>query len=146
MIPATYQRPDTIAYALQALAGSAGSNDIRPVAGGTNLLDLMKLQLVTPAALIDVNRLPLDRIEARDDGGLRLGATARNADTAWHPLVERDYPLLSAAMLAAASPQIRNMASNGATCCSALAARTSTTAPLPATSVSRAAAALPSAG
>jgi xanthine dehydrogenase YagS FAD-binding subunit len=113
MIPATYQRPDSIAYALQALAGSLGSNGTRPIAGGTNLLDLMKLQLVTPGALVDVNRLPLDRIEAREDGGLRLGATARNADTAWHPLVERDYPLLSAAMLAAASPQIRNMASNG---------------------------------
>jgi xanthine dehydrogenase YagS FAD-binding subunit len=113
MIPATYQRPDSVAYALQALAGSTGGNDTRPIAGGTNLLDLMKLQLMAPAALVDVSRLPLDRIEVREDGGLRLGATARNADTAWHPLVERDYPLLSAAMLAAASPQIRNMATNG---------------------------------
>jgi len=113
MIPATYQRPDAIAHALQALAASTGSNDTRPIAGGTNLLDLMKLQLVTPTTLVDIGRLPLDRIEAREDGGLRLGATARNADTAWHPLVERDYPLLSAAMLAAASPQIRNMATNG---------------------------------
>lgn len=113
MIPATYQRPDAIAHALQALAGSTGSNDTRPIAGGTNLLDLMKLQLVTPTTLVDIGRLPLDRIEAREDGGLRLGATAHNADTAWHPLVERDYPLLSAAMLAAASPQIRNMATNG---------------------------------
>jgi xanthine dehydrogenase YagS FAD-binding subunit len=113
MIPATYQRPDAIAHALQALAGAAGNNATRPIAGGTNLLDLMKLQLMTPTALVDVSRLPLDAIEVREDGGLRLGATARNADTAWHPRVERDYPLLSAAMLAAASPQIRNMATNG---------------------------------
>ena len=113
MIPAIYQRPDSIQDALLALAGTDGANDVRPIGGGTNLLDLMKLQLMNPAALVDVSRLPLDRIEAREDGGLRLGATARNADTAWHPLVERDYPLLSAAMLAAASPQIRNMATNG---------------------------------
>lgn len=113
MIPATYQRPDSIQQALQALGASSDGTDVRAIGGGTNLLDLMKLQLMNPAALVDVSRLPLDRIEAREDGGLRLGATARNADTAWHPLVERDYPLLSAAMLAAASPQIRNMATNG---------------------------------
>ncbi|WP_367347468.1 xanthine dehydrogenase family protein subunit M [Stenotrophomonas bentonitica] len=113
MIPATYERAASVQQALHALAGSSGSSDIRPIGGGTNLLDLMKLQLVTPSRVVDVSRLPLDRIEAREDGGLRLGATARNADTAWHPLVERDYPLLSAAMLAAASPQIRNMATNG---------------------------------
>ncbi len=111
MIPATYERAASIQQALQAMA--ATGDTARFIAGGTNLLDLMKLQLMTPAAVVDVNRLPLDTIERRDDGGLRLGATARNADTAWHPLVERDYPLLSAAMLAAASPQIRNMASNG---------------------------------
>ncbi|WNH47104.1 xanthine dehydrogenase family protein subunit M [Stenotrophomonas aracearum] len=111
MIPATYERASSIRQALQTMA-TAG-DDSRFIAGGTNLLDLMELQLMTPETLVDVNRLPLDTIERRDDGGLRLGATARNADTAWHPLVERDYPLLSAAMLAAASPQIRNMASNG---------------------------------
>ncbi len=113
MIPPTYQRAESVQQALQALADSKGANTTRFIAGGTNLLDLMKLQLMTPTALVDVNRLPLATIEQREDGGLRLGATARNADTAWHPLVERNYPLLSAAMLAAASPQLRNMASNG---------------------------------
>mgnify|MGYP000856123228 FL=1 len=113
MIPATYQRATAIADAVSALADAGPERDVRPVAGGTNLLDLMKLQLVNPDSLVDINRLPLDAIELGEDGGLRLGATARNADTAWHPLVETGYPLLSAAMLAAASPQIRNMASNG---------------------------------
>lgn len=113
MIPPTYHRAESVQQALQVLANANGATDTRFIAGGTNLLDLMKLQLTTPAALVDVNRLPLDTIEQREDGGLRLGATARNADTAWHPSVERDYPLLSAAMLAAASPQLRNMASNG---------------------------------
>lgn len=112
MIPATYQRAGTVQAALQALAEASAGSDVRAIGGGTNLLDLMKLQLATPTALVDVSRLPLDGIEPRDDGGLRLGATARNADTAWHPLVERGYPLLSAAMLAGASPQIRNMATN----------------------------------
>jgi xanthine dehydrogenase YagS FAD-binding subunit len=83
------------------------------LAGGTNLLDLMKENLVRPARLVDINRLPLDRIETRPDGGLRLGALARNAATAYHPLVRERYPLLANAILAGASPQIRNMASNG---------------------------------
>lgn len=112
MIPAAYQRPASVEQALHALAAD-GSGEVRAIGGGTNLLDLMKLQLMAPQGLVDINRLPLDAIEPRDDGGLRLGATARNAHTAWHPLVERQYPLLSAAMLAAASPQIRNMATNG---------------------------------
>ncbi len=113
MIPAAYHRTDSIQHALQALASAESAETTRFIAGGTNLLDLMKLQLMTPAALVDINRLPLDVIEQRAGGGLQLGATARNAETAWHPLVERDYPLLSAAILAGASPQIRNMASNG---------------------------------
>lgn len=112
MIPAAYQRPGTVDQALHALAAQS-NGEVRAIGGGTNLLDLMKLQLMAPAGLVDINRLPLDVIEPRDDGGLRIGATARNAQTAWHPLVEQQYPLLSAAMLAAASPQIRNMATNG---------------------------------
>jgi len=83
------------------------------VAGGTNLLDLMKASVMRPAKLIDINRLPLAAIEPTQSGGLRLGALARNADTAHHPQVRQRYPLLSAAILAGASPQIRNMASNG---------------------------------
>ncbi|AEG91084.1 FAD binding domain-containing protein [Ramlibacter tataouinensis] len=83
------------------------------IAGGTNLLDLMKENVMRPRQLVDINRLPLAGITELPDGGLRLGATARNAHTAWHPLVRERYPLLSAAILAAASPQVRNMASNG---------------------------------
>lgn len=83
------------------------------IAGGTNLLDLMKEQVLRPRTLVDINTLPLRGIEEADGGGLRLGALARNADTAWHPLVLKHYPLLSHAILAGASPQIRNMASNG---------------------------------
>jgi xanthine dehydrogenase YagS FAD-binding subunit len=83
------------------------------IGGGTNLLDLMKEGVMRPAALVDINALPLDAITATDGGGLMLGATARNADTAYHPLVRQNYPLLTAAILAGASPQIRNMASNG---------------------------------
>lgn len=83
------------------------------IAGGTNLLDLMKENVARPARLVDINGLPLDGIRVLPDGGLWLGALARNADTAYHPEVQARYPLLSAAILAGASPQIRNMASNG---------------------------------
>jgi xanthine dehydrogenase YagS FAD-binding subunit len=84
----------------------------RPIAGGTNLLDLMKEGVMRPGELVDINGLGLDTIE-EDGRGLRLGALARNADTAYHPLVRERYPLLSAAILAGASPQLRNMATNG---------------------------------
>lgn len=87
--------------------------DTRPIAGGTNLLDLMKESVMQPARLVDINHLGLDQIDATADGGLLLGAVARNADTAYHPLVRDRYPLLAAAILAGASPQLRNMASNG---------------------------------
>ena len=83
------------------------------IAGGTNLLDLMKENLLRPARLVDINRLPCDGIAALDDGSVRLGALARNAATAYHPLVRERLPLLSSAILAGASPQIRNLASNG---------------------------------
>jgi xanthine dehydrogenase YagS FAD-binding subunit len=84
--------------------------DVRFVAGGTTLLDLMKLNVETPARVIDINRLPLDKIEAMSDGGLKIGATVRNSDLAHHPTVERDYAVLSQALLAGASAQLRNMA------------------------------------
>ena len=84
------------------------------IAGGTNLLDLMKENVARPAQLVDINRVEgLASIERSPDGGLRLGALVRNAATAYHPLVQEHYPLLTAAILAGASPQIRNMASNG---------------------------------
>src|SRR6266480_271072 len=99
------------AVATAALAKTAQQGaDVRFVAGGTTLLDLMKLNVETPARVIDINRLPLDKIEATPDGGLKIGATVRNSDLAHHPTVERDYAVLSQAILAGASAQLRNMA------------------------------------
>jgi xanthine dehydrogenase YagS FAD-binding subunit len=86
---------------------------VRFVAGGTTLLDLMKLNVETPALLVDINHLPLDQVEPLADGGLRIGATVRNSDLAHHPLVLSDYPVLSQAILAGASAQLRNMATTG---------------------------------
>ncbi|MGI9035981.1 MAG: FAD binding domain-containing protein [Pyrinomonadaceae bacterium] len=83
------------------------------IAGGTNLLDLMKYNVERPARLVDVSRLQLSEIEDHEGGGLRLGALCTNAETAYHAEVERRYPLLSKAILAGASPQLRNMATNG---------------------------------
>ena len=98
-----------VATAAQAKTAQQGA-DVRFVAGGTTLLDLMKLNVETPARLIDINRLPLDKIEATPDGGLKIGATVRNSDLAHHPTVQRDYAVLSQAILAGASAQLRNMA------------------------------------
>lgn len=107
MKPFTYERALTPAAAAGAAAATPGA---RFIAGGTNLLDLMKLQIETPAHLIDVNGLGLDRIEATDDGGLRIGALVRNTDLAADARVRRDYPVLSRALLAGASAQLRNKA------------------------------------
>src|SRR5216110_2043884 len=96
----------TTAHARTAQQGA----DMRFIAGGTTLLDLMKLNVETPARLVDINRLPLDKIEAMSDGGLKIGATVRNSDLAHHPAVQRDYAVLSQALLAGASAQLRNMA------------------------------------
>lgn len=84
------------------------------IAGGTNLVDLMRENVSQPEALIDITKLgELGTVEELPGGGLRLGALVRNADTAYHPIVEKRYPLLSQAILAGASPQLRNMATNG---------------------------------
>ncbi|MDF2692238.1 MAG: Molybdopterin dehydrogenase [Labilithrix sp.] len=83
------------------------------LAGGTNLVDMMRLGVTRPAALIDVGRLPLTQIEASADGGLSIGAMARNSDVAEHPLVLASYPVLSEALLSGASPQLRNLATVG---------------------------------
>jgi xanthine dehydrogenase YagS FAD-binding subunit len=98
-----------VATAAQAKTAQQGA-DVRFVAGGTTLLDLMKLNVETPAQVIDINRLPLDKIEATPDGGLKIGATVRNSDLANHPTVKRDYAVLSQAILSGASAQLRNMA------------------------------------
>ena len=103
----TYQRATTPAQAAQTVARTPGS---RFIAGGTNLLDLMKLEIETPAHLIDVNGLQLDTIEATEDGGLRVGALVRNTDLAADSRVRRDYAVLSRALLAGASAQLRNKA------------------------------------
>src|SRR5467141_2656803 len=98
-----------IAAAAKAKTAQQGA-DIRFLAGGTTLIDLMKLNVETPAQLIDINRLGLDKIEATPGGGLKIGATVRNSDLANHPTVLRDYAVLSQAILAGASTQLRNMA------------------------------------
>jgi xanthine dehydrogenase YagS FAD-binding subunit len=98
-----------VATAAQAKTAQQGA-DVRFVAGGTTLLDLMKLNVETPERVIDINRLPLDSIEATPDGGLKIGATVRNSDLANHPTVKRDYAVLSQAILSGASAQLRNMA------------------------------------
>jgi xanthine dehydrogenase YagS FAD-binding subunit len=103
----TYERPDTPAAATAAFARSEGA---RFIAGGTNLLDLMKLEIETPAHLIDVSRLGFDKIEATKAGGLRIGAMVRNTDLASDARVRRDYGLLSRALVAGASGQLRNKA------------------------------------
>jgi xanthine dehydrogenase YagS FAD-binding subunit len=97
---------------LGAIAAGARSNT-RFVAGGTTLLDLMKLNVERPEHVIDINRLPLDKVEPLVDGGLKIGATVRNSALANHPLVQRDYAVLSQALLAGASGQLRNMATTG---------------------------------
>src|SRR6202045_778453 len=96
-----------VATAARAKTAQQGA-DVRFVAGGTTLVDLMKLNVETPSRLIDINRLPLDKIEATPEGGLKIGATARNSDLAHHPMVLRDYAVLSEALLAGASAQLRN--------------------------------------
>ncbi|HEX2854063.1 MAG TPA: xanthine dehydrogenase family protein subunit M [Opitutaceae bacterium] len=103
----TYERARSPAEAAAAAARHPGAKFI---AGGTNLLDLMKLEIETPAHLIDVNGLALDKIEATADGGLRIGALVRNTDLAADERVRRDYAVLSRALVAGASGQLRNMA------------------------------------
>ncbi|MDB5961099.1 MAG: FAD-binding molybdopterin dehydrogenase [Massilia sp.] len=108
MTPISFFSPKD-ADSASRLAGSGA----KFIAGGTNLIDLMKERIELPSALADINQLPYQDIKETSGGGLMLGAMVKNADTAYHPLVGKHYPLLRAAILAGASPQIRNMASNG---------------------------------
>ncbi len=101
-----------IAAAAQSKTAQQGA-DMRFVGGGTTLIDLMKLNVETPTRLLDINRLPLGHIENRPEGGLTIGAMVRNSDLANNPRVQKDYPVLSQAILNGASPQIRNMATVG---------------------------------
>ncbi len=106
----TYEKADSPAEAAKAAMATPGA---RYIAGGTNLLDLMKLEIETPGHLIDISRLDLDEIKETDDGGLRIGAMVRNADLANDTRVRRDYAVLSRALLSGASGQLRNKATTG---------------------------------
>ena len=108
MKPFDYARAVTVDEALAAGAGGG-----RYIAGGTNLIDLMKLQVETPGMLVDISRLALDSVEEIDGGGVRIGALVPNSDLAAHPLIRARYPMLSRALLAGASVQLRNKASTG---------------------------------
>ncbi|HEU0059904.1 MAG TPA: xanthine dehydrogenase family protein subunit M [Hyphomicrobiaceae bacterium] len=110
MINFEYARASSVADAVRQIAMAPGAKFI---AGGTNLVDLMKEDVERPTRLIDITRLPLQAVEELSDGGLRIGALVANTDLAYHPLVEQRYPLLSSAILAGASQQLRNMASTG---------------------------------
>jgi xanthine dehydrogenase YagS FAD-binding subunit len=110
MISFRYSRASNVADAVGQMAASPGA---KFVAGGTNLVDLMKMDVERPVKLIDITKLPLDNVEQTAAGCLRIGALVRNSDLAYHPLVERHYPVLSSALLAGASQQLRNMASVG---------------------------------
>src|SRR5580658_3556152 len=101
----TYEQPSTIDKAV--------SSSGRFIAGGTTLVDLMKLGVELPSALVDVTALPLDQVEVLPNGGLKIGAMVRNSDLANHPEVLKSYAVLSQALLSGASPQLRNMATTG---------------------------------
>jgi xanthine dehydrogenase YagS FAD-binding subunit len=110
MINFHYARATDVADALRQIAADPTAKFI---AGGTNLIDLMKYDVERPLRLIDITRLPLRTVEETADGGVRIGALVPNSDLAYHPLIEQRYPLLASAILAGASQQLRNMASTG---------------------------------
>jgi xanthine dehydrogenase YagS FAD-binding subunit len=113
MQPFEFTRAEDASRAIAAAANAKTAQqgaDVRFVAGGTTLIDLMKLNVETPSRVIDINRVPLDKIEDTADGGLKIGAMVRNSDLAYHPKVQKDYAVLSQAILSGASAQIRNMA------------------------------------
>ena len=109
MNPFQYTRSSAAAGAIQSLVREPQAHLL---AGGTNLIDLIKMGIVMPERLVDINRLPLNAVE-KTPGGLRIGALATNSEVADHPLILQDYPLLSMAINAGASPQLRNMATVG---------------------------------
>src|SRR6516164_4107147 len=110
MINFQYSRATDLAEAVRLIAADPTAKFI---AGGTNLIDLMKEEVEHPTRLIDISRLPLKTVEETADGGLRIGALVPNSDLAYHPLIEQRYPMLASAILAGAYSQLRNMASTG---------------------------------
>ena len=112
MKPFDFQRAERLQHAAQL-----GAEGAKAIAGGTNLLDLMKIEVETPDTLVDIHRLPMGQIEPTADGGLRIGALASNTACAVHPQVRSDYPVLSRAILAGATQQLRNKATTGGNLC-----------------------------
>ncbi|HLI78042.1 MAG TPA: FAD binding domain-containing protein, partial [Acidobacteriaceae bacterium] len=110
MIRFSYHRAETVEDAVRLLAADPKA---KPLAGGTNLVDLLKYDVETPTAIVDLNRLPLRTIEETEEGGLRLGALVSNNDTAYDERVAKRFPLLANAILAGATGQLRNAATNG---------------------------------
>lgn len=110
MINFQYVRANDVAEAVRLVGRNPTAKFI---AGGTNLIDLMKMDVEQPTAIIDINRLPLKEIKDTPSGELRIGALVRNTDLAYQPLVERRYPVLASAIMSGASQQLRNMASTG---------------------------------
>ena len=108
MTPFDYQRANSAADAVARISSSGVF-----LAGGTNLVDHLRLGLRAPSQLVDISRLPLDQIRRNDDGVLHIGALVRNSDMAAHPLVRQHFPLVAQALLAGASGQLRNMATTG---------------------------------
>jgi xanthine dehydrogenase YagS FAD-binding subunit len=104
--------PEAVAAGAKSTTSQQGAN-VRFVAGGTTLIDLMKLGVERPEQVVDINSLPLNRVEVLPGGGLKIGALVRNSDLAHHPAVMKDYAVLSEALLSGASPQLRNMATTG---------------------------------
>jgi xanthine dehydrogenase YagS FAD-binding subunit len=110
MINFQYARANDVADAVRLIADDPNA---KFVAGGTNLIDLMQMDVEQPTKVIDITRLPLKQVENTPGGGLRIGALVPNTDLAYHPLVEQRYPVLASAIMAGASQQLRNMASTG---------------------------------
>jgi xanthine dehydrogenase YagS FAD-binding subunit len=110
MINFQYARANDVADAVRQIAADPTAKFI---AGGTNLVDLMKEDVERPSRLIDISRLPLNQVSETEEGGVRIGALVPNSDLAYHPLIQRRYPILASAILAGASQQLRNMASTG---------------------------------
>jgi xanthine dehydrogenase YagS FAD-binding subunit len=115
MVPYTFIRVQNEQAALEAVSNgnSGGGNMAKFIGGGTNLVDLMKFAVENPTRIIDINGLPLDKIERLPNGGVRIGSLVRNSDLAYDPVIKAQYPLLSQALLSGASPQLRNMATVG---------------------------------
>jgi xanthine dehydrogenase YagS FAD-binding subunit len=110
MRPFQFVKAENLSSAVDSLSNES---EAKVIAGGTNLLDLMKIDVMHPHSLVDITNLPMNEINHSENGGLKLGALVTNADTAYHPEVKKRYPMLSHAILAGASPQLRNKATNG---------------------------------